>query len=469
MGIYYIKKMKQAAATAAALQQQQTRVTYIVACCGLTWVLNAAHWTKHSSRIAITVNAHCQSSRFPKLHKIDLNVPPLVDEPYPGFCTTFSGPSPRSAGLEKTKRHAAQSGKISRVCHTHAAPGLLTVALLAAIAILSTPSATFGLAIYVAIVFTAVHLTFVLPGKKDKMRLMDGMIQLVVDTLGLETRPAKGSDIVVGQECTATNKFLQLLALAAHCHQQKCREQQTHELEQGQQQVWSTGGDDGESWKRWAELTAGKHVALAAATSEDGVTWEEVVFVGRGGDGGEPAENINGGGRNNLKLKPATTTVRCRHLRLTSPTGGRGSGTTKPCNIGTTSNTSAASTPRGFSNIETIPAAPAFDPGTPTSEHGANSGSTAVVGLNAFRVRVLGAGEDRDTKAAGGSGVLGEEAGERHGRQCVASGVDRNGVDEKVQDGRRKGEKKTEITPDTWGGNESVQVVEIPYCSWRAL
>lgn len=37
---------------------------------------------------------------------------------------------------------------------------------------------------------------------------MDLAAKLVADELGLETPPAKGSDIVVGQECTATNKWV---------------------------------------------------------------------------------------------------------------------------------------------------------------------------------------------------------------------------------------------------------------------
>lgn len=35
---------------------------------------------------------------------------------------------------------------------------------------------------------------------------MDNMAELVAAALGLETPPAKGCDIVVGQECTATNR-----------------------------------------------------------------------------------------------------------------------------------------------------------------------------------------------------------------------------------------------------------------------
>lgn len=272
------------------------------------------------------------------------------------------------------------------------------------------------------------------------MRLMDGMVQLVVDTLGLETRPAKGSDIVVGQECAATNRFLQLLALAAHRHQQKAREHQFNEREQGQQQVWDTSGDDRESRQRWAELTARKKVLLAAATSEDGVAWEEVVFVGPvgddGGGGGETAgkNNISGGcgGTTNLTLQATTAAVRCRHLRLTLPTGGWGGGTTKNSNIGTTNASDGIATDRGFPNTDIPPAAPAFDPGTPTSERGASPRNTAVARLSAFRVRVVGPGRGRGAKAA-------------EGGPFVASGAGRDdGAGENAQDGNRIGGEKTQ-------------------------
>lgn len=35
---------------------------------------------------------------------------------------------------------------------------------------------------------------------------MDSIARLVADAFDLETPPAKGSDIVVGQECAATNR-----------------------------------------------------------------------------------------------------------------------------------------------------------------------------------------------------------------------------------------------------------------------
>jgi len=57
-----------------------------------------------------------------------------------------------------------------------------------------------------------------LGGKKDKLQFMDRVIVKVTVDLALPDAPAKGSDIVTGNEAGNTNRFLQFLALAAAKH-----------------------------------------------------------------------------------------------------------------------------------------------------------------------------------------------------------------------------------------------------------
>jgi hypothetical protein len=52
-------------------------------------------------------------------------------------------------------------------------------------------------------------------GKRDKLEIMDMTIELVVQALKLEQRPAKGENIIVGKCADETNRFLQLLVLAS--------------------------------------------------------------------------------------------------------------------------------------------------------------------------------------------------------------------------------------------------------------
>lgn len=237
---------------------------------------------------------------------------------------------------------------------------------------------------------------------------MDGMIRLVVSALGLQAPPAKGSDIVVGQECAATNRFLQLLALAAHSRQ----------TQQQQQQPQSCGTDDQDDNLRnqvWAtQTTAAQTRVVAVATSKDGVAWEDMEFFRQGGGNGDESADednrskTNSGsdsGADTIALKAASPTA-TRYLRLISPAEGYSINPIGQCTTATPSNTTLTSA------AAAAPAAPAFGPDYSPSEHGneAGSGNTAV---KAFRVRVVGEGSETEVHAAKGRtrGVTGEADG----------------------------------------------------------
>lgn len=240
---------------------------------------------------------------------------------------------------------------------------------------------------------------------------MDGMIKLVADALDLDAPPAKGSDIVVGQECAATNTFLQLLALAARSHQ-------TRRQEQGQEQRPSstTGKNDDLRHQLWAGLSEAKEGsrsrAVTVAASADGVRWEEADFrvrrggegEGGGGGGDEAGDNRRcsaGGNKSHaagtLSLRRCTpTAVRCRHLRLTSTATGRGKAFAA-------APTPATATLAGAAAPDATPTAPAFGPGPSTSDNGSAIGN-ACNRLNALRVRILGAGAVAEKKGSLGEG-----------------------------------------------------------------
>lgn len=246
---------------------------------------------------------------------------------------------------------------------------------------------------------------------------MDGMVRLVVDALGLQAPPAKGSDIVVGQECAATNNFLQLLALAAHSHH---TQQQRH-------QTCGTGDhDDNLRNQVWATQTiAAQKRGVAVATSEDGVTWEETEFFRqRGGSGDETADENNkskisggdGGGAGTLALTAATPAA-ARYLRLTSTAEGCCVKQAGKGNTATPSSTALATTVAG------TPAAPAFGPGYSTSGHG-NEARNTNTALRAFRVRIVGVGPGGEAHTSKGRmrGVAGEaDRGNGEGESVQAS------------------------------------------------
>eukprot|EP00903_Cladosiphon_okamuranus_P015598 g14403.t1 len=254
-----------------------------------------------------------------------------------------------------------------------------------------------------------------LSGKKDKIRMMDGMVRLVVDALGLQAPPAKGSDIVVGQECTATNRFLQLLALAAHSHQKRQQQQS--------QQPQSCGTGDQEEDLRnqvWAtQTTAAQARVVAVATSEDGVTWVDMeLFRHGGGSGDETADENEKSNRNSDSDRGADTLAltaasppATRYLRLASPAEGYNvnpigtTATAKPGNTTLTTATAAA------------PAAPAFGPDYSTSEHGNESGNTNT-NASAFRVRVVGVKHAANGLARGVTGGADGGHGEEDSMQA---------------------------------------------------
>lgn len=269
------------------------------------------------------------------------------------------------------------------------------------------------------------------PGKKDKTRLMDGMVRLVVDSLGLQAPPAKGSDIVVGQECAATNRFLQLLALAAHSHR-------THR-EKRQQARGSGDNDDNLRNQAWATQTAAaaKTYTVAVATSENGVTWEEAEFSRQGGSSGDETADAdnetrhNGDGSHPLALTAATPTA-ARYLRLTwsaaesfcTQRNGKGA-------VATPSN------PTLTTGAVATPAAPAFGPDYSTSEHGAEAGKTNTA-VEKIRVTIVVA--ESGAEAPDGKSLV----------RGVAGGADvRNGEGESVRASRKEGarEARSEIRP----------------------
>ncbi len=240
---------------------------------------------------------------------------------------------------------------------------------------------------------------------------MDGMVRLVADALELAAPPAKGSDIVVGQECAATNTFLQLLALAARAHHTRRQKQGQG---QGQRPCSTNGEGDGLRHQRWAGLSeaqeGSRSRAVTVAASADGARWEEVGFRvrwgGEGEGGGDDEAEGNrrrsaGGSKSRaagtLSLRPCTpTAVRCRHLRLTSAATGRGKSLT-------VAPTTAVGTVAGAAAPDETPAAPAFGPGPSTPGNGSAVGNTCTR-LNALRVWILGAGAGADRKEPLGAG-----------------------------------------------------------------
>ncbi|CAM9251616.1 unnamed protein product [Scytosiphon promiscuus] len=230
-----------------------------------------------------------------------------------------------------------------------------------------------------------------LSGKKDKIRLMDGMIKKVVDSLALEARPAKGSDIVMGQECAATNTFLQLLALAARADRDSRETHNQEEEEEEQQQQDShrlrSAGEDGPR-PLLGKQAAGARAVVAVATSADGVGWSEADFdvrvageVSDEGDLAIPVTHSTGcHPRMFLTLRGAPTATRCRHLRLWWSIGGNGacdSNNNAEREISSSAGTAGARTTPGDRDqtaAHTKHAAPAFGPGSSVSEHDVRRG-----------------------------------------------------------------------------------------------
>lgn len=258
-------------------------------------------------------------------------------------------------------------------------------------------------------------------GKKEKMRFMDGMIQLVAERLALETRPAKGSDIVVGQECDATNRFLQLLALAARLHQ-------GGEQQQGRQHRTIDRSDDDSRWQssRAKQVTEEAAAAAVVATSFDGVSWEEADFVLlKEDEDGTTGHMDNGVVKNSLPtltLRVAqAAAVRCRHLRLSWPAKSASSSDGGSDNDADTTNTPTSPDQGSDIAASLTHAAPAFDPGASASDHGRGGyrpdAGQLFFGAKAFRVRVVGEGVDGGVNAArrvlsGPGRGLGEEVDE---------------------------------------------------------
>ena len=248
---------------------------------------------------------------------------------------------------------------------------------------------------------------------------MDGMVRLVVDALGLQAPPAKGSDIVIGQECQATNRFLQLLALVAHSHQtqQQQRPQDGDTCDQDdnlRNQVWA------------AQTKAVQPPVVAVAASKDGTTWEEVEVFRQGSDetADESNKSKNSGitsGADTLALTAANPTA-TRYLRVAAPAEG--------CGINPTGKSTAA-TPRSTTvttaAAAATPAAPAFGPDYSTSEQGGEAGITSTA-AKAFRVRIVGVGSISEEHA--GKGRVRGAAGEADGR---------NSEGERVQASRKEG------------------------------
>lgn len=279
------------------------------------------------------------------------------------------------------------------------------------------------------------------------MRFMDGMIRLVAESLGLEARPAKGSDIVVGQECDATNRFLQLLALAARLHQN--REQQ----QQGQQHrgIEHSNDDSRRQPRRAKQLAEEAAAAAVVATSVDGVEWEGADFVALEEDEDDTAGRTDNGVVKGclptLTLRVArATAVRCRHLRLSWPAQPASSS-----NGGSDHDADTTMTPtspdQGSDTAASIThAAPAFDPGASAPDHvrvgyRPDAGQLAFA-VKTFRVRVKGEGVDRGTAArrvgTGLGRVLGEEVEEEGGEHRFAGRVK----------GSREGEEENNKTQD---------------------
>ncbi|CAB1110575.1 unnamed protein product [Ectocarpus sp. CCAP 1310/34] len=291
------------------------------------------------------------------------------------------------------------------------------------------------------------------------MRFMEGMIQLVTKSLGLDTRPAKGSDIVVGQECDATNRFLQLLALAARLHQ-NCEKQR------GQQHRGIDHTNDDSRWQpsRAKQRTKEAAAAVVVATSFDGFSWEEATFVAFEEDGDETGHIDNGIVKDSLPtltLRVArAAAVRCRHLRLSWPA--------KPTSSSDGGNDNDADT----TNIPTSPdqasdtaasithAAPAFDPGASAPDHVRGSyrsdAGQLFLGAKAFRVRIVGEGVDGGTAARrvgnGRGRVLGEEVDGEGGGYRFAGRVK----------GSREGEEENNPTQDATSiaGDETQKKLE---------
>lgn len=234
---------------------------------------------------------------------------------------------------------------------------------------------------------------------------MDGMIKKVVDSLALESRPAKGSDIVVGQECAATNTFLQLLALAARADRDS--REDDHEQEQQHPRRLFGAGDDS-----LQQFLGEKAARATVVTSTDGVAWTEADFevgvVGKASDELDHGVSINSAAVGNstgsglcLSLRVAArTALRCRHLRLSWPTAGNDNHDGNNINHGTSNNagtvrTTSAPDDGNRMAVDINHAAPAFGPGPSVSEHGgrprlcSDAGETSR-GYDLLLVRILG-------------------------------------------------------------------------------
>ncbi|CAM9798826.1 unnamed protein product [Ectocarpus sp. 4 AP-2014] len=292
-----------------------------------------------------------------------------------------------------------------------------------------------------------------LSGKKDKMRFMEGMTQLVAESLGLDTRPAKGSDIVVGQECDATNRFLQLLALAARLHQNR-------EEQRGQQHRGIDHTNDDSRWQpsRAKQLTKETAAAAVVATSFDGVSWEEATFVAFEEDGDGSTGHIDSGvvkdSLPSLTLRVArAAAVRCRHLRLSWPAKPASSSDDGSDNDVDTTNTPTSPDQASDTAASITHAAPAFDPGASAPDqvrggHRPDAGQL-FLGVKAFRVRVVGEGMESATAArcvgSGRGRILGEEVDEGGGGHRFAGRVK----------GSREVEEENNTTQDAAGKAEA--------------